>query len=386
MIQLDANAGLPATAAAVAAYREASLDFANPSSPHALGRRAAERLAEARATVARVLGVDADEVVFTSGGTEANVLALVGTVRAAGGHPHVVTTSVEHPSVVETLAALATAGEIELSGVSVERHGRVDSGRVVGAVRDDTRLVSVVTAGNETGVLQPVEEIAAALAGHRAVIHTDAVQAIGRVDVAPSDLDLLSLSGHKLGAVGGIGVLWVRAGCELAPFLVGGGQERGRRASTENLAGAASLAAALAGVGSVRAVNAGRMAGLGELRDALEIGLTAGASAFGIEVEVLGGQMPRLANTACVRFCGIPGDAVMMALDQAGIAVSTGSACRVGAPEPSPILMGMGLSAEEASEAVRYSLAPETTREEIEAAVAQTLVVLGRLGSKPDLG
>ncbi len=370
-MNLDANAGLPATAAARAAYREACVDFANPSSPHVLGRRAAQRLAAARAAVATALGAEAGEIVFTSGGTEANALAILGVVRAAGERVSVVTTAIEHPSVTGTLTDLAEAGEIDLDVVPVERHGRVDPQRVLAAVRPETRLVSVMAANNETGVLQPVAEIAAGLSPGGVLLHVDAVQAVARVPDAAAVGDLVSLSGHKLGAVAGIGALRIRAGVEIAALLIGGGQEQGRRASTENVAGAASLAAALAEPHDTAAVAA--------RRDQLEAGLRAVAEAQTVAHEVIGAHQPRLGNTTCVRFCDIEGDALMMALDQLGVAISTGSACSVGAIEPSPALLGMGLSAREASQVVRYSLTTHTTDEEIARAIAATGEVLGRL-------
>lgn len=380
LLYLDANAGVAASAAAVRAYREAAAAFANPSSPHLLGQRAAELLAQARGTVAAAIGAMRSEIVFCSGGTEANALAILGTVgairSASGSLPHIVTTSIEHPSVADTIARLVAAEQIDSTVVPVERSGRVDADAVVAAVRDDTALVAVIAANNETGVLQPIGSIGAALRGAGARLHTDAVQAVGRIDVDVGEwgVDLLALSGHKLGAVGGIGALYGGAEVSLQPLLVGGGQEAGLRASTENVAGAVSLAAALA----ERLDGAGRQR-VGTLRDRLEAELSAGAEQLGREVEVIGRAAPRSCNTSCIRFVGCAGDALMMALDLEGIAISTGSACASGSVEPSPVLLGMGLSPQEAIDAVRYSLSDDISSAQIDRAVAATLAVIGAM-------
>jgi cysteine desulfurase len=364
VIYFDANAGVPATAAALAAYESAAEVIGNPSSAHELGRRAREVLEEARRSVAAFLGAEPDEIVFTSGGTESDALALTGVLR--GSRAHVVTTSIEHPAVSRTLVALP----LELTVVPAGRSGRVESERFRAALRDDTRLVSVIAASNETGVVQPIDEIGRAARSRGALFHTDAVQAIGRVPVDLAHVDLLSLSGHKLGAVGGIGALYVRRGVRLEPLLVGGGQEAGRRATTENVAGAASLAAARAEL-----PNEAERARLASLRDRLEREIAARAG----DVESLGMSAPRLPNTTCLRFAGCEGDAIMMALDLCGIAVSTGSACSSGSIEPSPVLLGMGLMPAEAKSAVRYSLPRSATAAEVDRAVDATVDVVQRI-------
>ncbi len=370
MLYADANADAPVLPEALKAWVEAAADFANPSSAHALGKQARARLDEARRSIAASLGAAPGEVVLTSGGTEADALALLGVLsRRDPRGAHVVTTSLEHAAVQKTLASLAKAGRIELTVVAAPRSGRIDPGAVLAAVRPETVLVSMVLACNETGVLQPVAEVARALAGkqRRPIVHTDAVQAVGRVPVsfAALGVDLLSLAGHKLGALGGTGALLVRAGVELLPQLVGGGQEHGRRSGTEDVAGACALAAALS------QSPASELAGL---RDRLERGL---AEAI-VGLEILGAAQPRLPHTSCVRFPGCEADGLMMALDLQGICASTGSACASGSIEASPILMGMGLEKAEARQCLRFSLVRGATGDEVERVVRVVSEVYGR--------
>jgi cysteine desulfurase len=371
-IYLDGNADAPVLPEAWQAYREASVDYGNPSSRHAVGRAARHRLADARQQIASTLGVAADEVVFTSGGTESNALALRGVLDAQARRPHGVTTTIEHAAVARLLDASEARGEAAVTRVAPDRSGRVDAEEVLAALGPQTCLVSVVAACNETGVLQPIQEIARGARGKGVVTHTDGVQALQWLgsDLADLSIDLIAGSGHKLGAVGGIGLLLVGARVGLEPIVVGGGQELGRRASTENVAGAASLAAAFA-----RLPDAEERAAVARRRDALERGL---ADACG-EVEVIGGRVERLPNTSCLRLPGCAGDGVMMALDQNGVQISTGSACASGSVEPSPILLGMGLDREQAKETVRFSLTRQTTDAEIASAVEATVSVVRRM-------
>lgn len=318
-------------------------------------------------------------VVFTSGGTEADALAILGVVGAnKGGRPHVVTSSLEHPAVTKTLELLAANHSIELTQVHADRTGRCECEAIGAALRDHTVLVSLVWACNETGVLQPIEEVGALCQARGVLLMVDGVQAVGRVplSMASGAVDLLSLSGHKVGAVGGVGALIVRPGVEIAPVLTGGGQEGGLRSGTENVAGAASLAAALAAAAPDDA------RALGEHRDRLERSFCEALA----DVEVLGRFMPRLSNTCCVRFGGCEGDAIMMALDQRGIALSTGSACSSGSVTPSPILVGMGLSRAEAKETVRFSLGAGVTAADIDAAAEATVQVVKEVRRLSTLG
>jgi cysteine desulfurase len=367
VIYLDASADAPVLDEAWQAYAEASADFANPSSIHALGRAAHARLELARATIAAALGAEPDELVLTSGGTEGAAAALWGCLGATPG-AHVVTSTIEHAAVGRTLERWAREGRIRLTRVAASRHGRVEVADVLAALEPETTLVSLVLACNETGALQPVAEVAAACRARGVSVHTDAVQAVGRVDLDCHALgvDALSLSGHKLGAVGGAGVLYWRGGhAPPLPLVVGGGQEHGRRSGTENIAGAASLAAALGA-----RPDAAARARLGALRDRLEARLLALGA-----VEVIAAHGPRLCTTSCVRFAGCEGDGLMMALDLEGICVSTGSACSSGSVDPSPILLGMGLSPAEARQTLRFSLPVSVAEAEVDRAAE----VVGRV-------
>lgn len=371
VIYLDGNADAPVLPEAWEAYREASADFGNPSSGHALGRSARDRLAAARATVAAALGVAADEVVFTSGGTEADAMALRG-VLDAHHRPHVVTSTIEHAAVARTLEVCEQRGLATVTRVAPDRSGCVSADAVVAAIRPETKLVSVVAACNETGVLQPVKAIAGAARDRAVVTHTDAVQALPWFGARMSELgvDLLSGSGHKLGAVGGVGLLVARERLRLEPIVVGGGQERSRRASTENVAGASSLAASLGLL-----PDAGERARVACRRDALEQGIAAALD----DVEILGSSSERLPNTSCLRLRGCAGDGMMMALDLEGIQISTGSACASGSVDASPVLLGIGLDREEAKETVRFSLTRATSDAEIERAVEATVRVARKM-------
>ncbi len=370
-LYLDHNADAAVLPAALAAYLETARDFGNPSSRHQSGQRALAHLDHARALVARALGADPHEIVFTSGGTEADALALLGVIGDDDGS-QVVTSNIEHPAVARTLAGLAEAGRIRLTVVRSEPSGQVNLAKLVAQLTHATRLVSLVLACNETGVMQPVRELAAAARRLGVQVHTDAVQAVGRmrVNVRELGVDLLSLSGHKVGAVPGIGALYVRQGVELSPVVVGGGQEGGRRASTENVAGAASLAAALALL-----PDEAQLTAWAARRDQLEQKMLQRVQG----VSILGGASPRLCNTSCLRFVGCPGDAIMMALDLDGIAISTGSACSSGSVDPSPILLGMGLTPKEALETVRFSLSPSIGEADVERIVERTENVVARI-------
>lgn len=350
IVHLDANAGAAVSAAAWQAWLAAAAAPAAPEALHGCGRQARARLRAAQSGIAQAIGADADSIRLVSGGTEADALALsvvcppVGAPSGAQAPlPHVLTTGIEHAAVSKTLEAWAAQGRLSYDVIPAGRTGVVDAALVAQAITPATRLVSMTWACNETGVLQPVAQLAALCRAKGVLLHTDAVQAVGRVavDVATCGADMLSLSGHKLGAVGGIGALWVRPGTPAMSLYAD--------STAENVPGAASLAAALAALPSAAA-----WAQIGAQRDALEHWAQ---HSFGAHVEVLGGGVERLPNTSCMRFVDCSGEAMMMALDVAGFAVATGSACSTGAVEPSPLLMGMGLSAEQAQQAIRLSFA-----------------------------
>ena len=330
--------------------------YGNASSIHYFGQEARQRLEAARRQVAGRLGCEAKEVVFTSGGTEADNLAILGTAR---GNGHVITSGVEHPAVLNTCAQLEREGSA-VTWLPVDGAGLVDPDDVRRALRPDTVLVSVMHANNETGVLQPIREIARVSRKAGVRLHCDGVQTVGRtaVDVRRLCVDLLSLSGHKFGAPKGVGALYVASGVELRPLTFGGRHERERRAGTENVPGGLAL-------GRAATLDLERWTELARLRDRLEAGVLArvpGAIVNGAGAE-------RLANTSNIRFDGVEGEAMVIGLDLRGFAVSSGSACSSGAVEPSHVLLAMGLSREQARSSVRFSLGPGQTAAQVDALV-----------------
>ncbi len=347
--------------------------YGNASSIHYFGQAARQRLEAARRQVAALLGCDAREIVFTSGGTEADNLAIFGTVRAAVGEPkHVITSRIEHPAVLNTCMQLEREG-VAVTWLPVGRDGVVDPDDVRRALRPETVLVSVMHANNETGVVQPVEEIAAIGREAGVTVHTDAVQSTGRttLNVRALGVDLLALSGHKFGAPKGVGVLYVRSGVTIAPLFHGGRHERERRAGTENVPGALAL-------GRAAALDPGLWTSLAPLRDRLEHGVLARVPG----ATVNGQGSARLANTSNIRFEGVEGEAMVISLDLRGFAVSSGSACSSGAVEPSHVLLAMGMTREDARSSVRFSLGPGNTAEEVDAlvgAVAESVAHLRRI-------
>ena len=368
-IYLDVNADAAVHPLAWSAYVDASRRFANPSSAHRGGRMARECLEEAREGLALALGAQPGELVFTSGGTEADALALHGALSAfkGPGKPHVLCSALEHAAVLQSARRLEKRGEICLDVIPVGRSGVVSVPAIVERLRPSTALVSVVLACNETGVVQPLGEIRAALAGHGALLHSDAVQALGRIPVNLRALgvDMLSVSAHKVGGLAGTGAMVVGEGTRLRPILIGGGQEQGLRASTPNIAGAAAFAAA---VSEITPWSQG-------IRDDFEQELE---EALG-SLEILGREHARLPNTSCVRFEGCEGDGIMMALDIQGIGVSTGSACSTGSIEPSRILLAMGLSEAEARSCVRFSFPKELSGLQRARVVAALRDIVGQI-------
>ncbi len=371
MIYLDYNATTPTdprVAEAMGPFLTGG--FGNPSSTHAEGRKAKSVVGEARARVARCLGCRPSEVVFTSGGTESNNLAIRGVVEARGGG-HVITSAVEHPAVLEVVLALEIEGRIALTIVGVDRFGRVDPEAVAAALRDDTVLVSLMLANNEVGTQQPVREVAALCRERGVAIHTDAAQAIGKVPVNVSDLgiDLLSVAGHKLYAPKGIGALYIREGVEIEPQIRGAGHERGLRAGTENVLEAVGLGAACEVIDGEAAAEAKRLASrrdrlLELLRDSFP------------DLVVHGDPGHRLPNTLSVAFPGHDASELLDSLADV-LAASAGSACHSGETMISYVLHAMGVEAEIARATVRLSVGRFTTEEEIEQAAGLILDELG---------
>ncbi len=355
----------------------AKSDF-NPSSLHAEGREARALLDDARRRVAISLGVAANEIAFTSGGTESDNLAIAGVMEAATRPAHVVSSAIEHSAVLGSLDRLKEAG-IETTRLSVDGDGLVDVGRFEAALKPETRLASIAYANNEIGTVQPIAELARIARQRGVLFHSDAVAAAGwlPMEIAALGVDLLSLSAHKFGGPKGAGLLYVRRGVPIAPQLRGGGQEFGRRAGTEDLLGIVGLAAALELAIRDQVVETARVAAL---RDRLEGAILASIPG----VRVAGGGAPRVANILNVGFAGVDSAALLIALDLAGIAVSAGSACASGAPEPSHVLAALEIGPQWQRGAVRFSLGHATSASEIERAIELLPdVVAGLRGAPP---
>lgn len=376
-IYLDYNATSPCRPEALHAVSQTAANlWGNPSSAHAEGRLAKAVLEDARETIADALDADAAGLVFTGSGTEANNLAIQGVVNAAGVEsPHVVMSSIEHPSVLNVGRMLETIG-VAVSYAPCDGDGRVHADAVVELLRDGTVLVSLMHANNEVGTIQPVAEVAEIAHGRGILIHCDAVQSFGRIPVSMKAMgvDLLTVSAHKLGGPKGVGALYLAPGarkrCE--PVFHGGPQERGRRPGTENVPGAVGFAAAVQAATADLGAEARRLAGL---RDRLTQGVlttTPGAVVNGDP----GNGLP---NTVNISFPDVPGDALMMALDLKGVAVSTGSACAVGAHKPSHVLKAMKLGGGRRCGPIRFSLGWATTEKEIDRVIALLPAVLKRL-------
>lgn len=362
MIYLDNNASTRVDPEVRAAVAEALDLFGNPSSIHAEGRRARRAVEEARQEVARLVGARPEEIFFTSGGTESNAMAVFGAA-AAGGSRKIVRTGAEHPSVREAFGRAAREGGLEEAVVDPEPSGAVDPRAFSAALEGGARLLSAMLANNEYGGVFPVAQIAAAARAAGALSHTDAVQAAGRipVDVARLEVDLLSLSAHKMHGPKGVGALYVRRGVALEPRTPGGGQERRVRAGTENTAGIVGfgVAARLA-----RQRLSAESPGIGRLRDRLERAVLDGTPG----ARAVGAGAPRLPNTSAILFEGISGAALAVRLDLEGVAVSVGSACSSGTTAPSPAFLSLRLTREQARRVVRLSLSRETTQEEVDEA------------------
>jgi cysteine desulfurase len=346
--------------------------FGNPSSRHRLGDEAARALAWARDEVAAVTGARPGDVVFTSGGTEADNLAIKGIALATPRGRHVVVSPVEHEAVLESVAHLQRVHGFEVSFAPVDGDGVVHPDALERVLRPDTTLVSVQLANNEVGTVQPVAELAALAHDVGALVHTDAVQAAGWLPVTLDGLgvEAISLAGHKVGAPKGTGALIVRGRVPLEPVLHGGGQERGRRSGTENVAGAVAFATALRLAEQERADASARVGALGRSLVERVLGDVAGArltgAPFGEASAGIGA--PRLPGTASFVFPGTSGEAVLLELERDGVLVSSGSACAVGRDEPSHVLTAMGVPAELAQTAVRFTIGRETTAGEISSA------------------
>ncbi|ORJ61551.1 cysteine desulfurase NifS [Geothermobacter hydrogeniphilus] len=363
-IYLDHNATTPIHPEVLEAMLPFLRDhFGNPSSIHWAGRAVAGAIEQAREQVASLLGCRAAEIVFTSCGSEGDNLAIKGTVDALRGQGnHIITTEVEHPAVLETCRYLQERG-CRVTFLPVDRRGALDLEQLESAITDQTILISVMWGNNETGNLFPLAEIGAIAARHKVCLHSDAVQAAGKlaIDVRAAGIDLLVLSGHKIGAPKGVGAVYIKNGTRLSPLLHGGHQERNRRAGTHNVASIVALGKACelaaAGLATYRQQ-------VRRLRDRLEDGILATIP----QVHLNGhpDRDLRLANTLNISFAGIEGESLLLNLDLHGIAASSGSACSSGSLDASHVLRAMGLESSLARSSVRFSLGAETTEEDID--------------------
>jgi cysteine desulfurase len=342
-------------------------DFGNPSSHHALGDAAARSLASARAELAEWFGARPAEVTFTSGGTEAINLAIKGIALGQPRGRHIVTTPIEHEATLESIDFLRRVHGFEVSFTPVDAVGRVDLADLADLVRPDTTLVSVMAANNEIGTVQDTAAIGAIVHDAGSVLHVDAVQAAGWFDVGLDALgaDAVSISGHKLGAPKGVGALAARSRLALEPLVHGGGQERGRRSGTENVASAVGLAFAARLSENGRAEASARVAALRDL-------LIARIEAAVPTARLTGSREQRLPSIASFLFAGTSGEGVLLGLEERGVVSSSGSACAAGSDEPSPVLLAIGIDPVDAQTAVRFSLSTATTAAEVEAAATAT--------------
>jgi len=371
-IYLDNNATTPLLPEVFEAMRPYFTErFGNASSIHHHGQETRAAVESARESVADLLGCHPSEIVFTSGGTEADNLAIAGLIAAGD---HVVTSSIEHHAVLHACKHLGESC-CEVTFLPVDGRGLVDPDDLRRALRSNTKLISIMMANNETGVLQPVEEIGRIAAEAGVPFHTDAVQAAGKVpiDVERIGCHALSISGHKMHAPQGVGALYVRKGTRLQPLFYGGGHERSRRAGTENVPGIVALgkAAQLAR----EALERGDGKKIAALRDRLEQAILAQAEDAGVN----GAGAPRVPNTTNIHFDHIEGEAIVIALDLKGLAVSGGAACSSGATEPSHVLTAMRLCADQARASIRFSLGRQTTSEDIDFALALVPETIARL-------
>jgi cysteine desulfurase len=361
-VYLDYNATTPVHPAVLEKMIECLRDvFGNPSSLHRYGQMAHKEVDRARRQVAALIGAEPDEVVFTSGGTEANNFAITGAVSSAKGPlKHVIVSSIEHQSVLNTCRHLEKDG-CHVTYIPVDGFGRVNPDDVTRAIRKDTVLISIMLANNEVGTIQPIQDISSLARNDGILFHTDAVQAAGKIPFLIQDLgvDLLSISSHKIFGPKGIGALYVRKGVALTPLIRGGHQEKHRRAGTENVPG-------IIGFGQAAEIARTSLKEDTERIQSLRAILEKAILDRFEKSRINGHPELRLPNTLSVHFPSIDGETLMMTLDQMGIAVSTASACMTGSGESSHVLIAMGLGAEAAENSIRFSLGRDTTPEDIE--------------------
>ncbi|GAU09893.1 cysteine desulfurase NifS [Desulfoplanes formicivorans] len=347
--------------------------YGNPSSMHGFGGAVGKRLDQARKQVADLLQADPGEIVFTSGGTESDNTAILAALASQPHKRHIVTTRVEHPAVLSLVKDLEERG-YTVTWLGVDRKGHLNPDAVRKAVRKDTAIVSVMAANNETGVLFPIDKIAAITREKDVLLHTDAVQIMGKLPFSVQDIpvDFLSLSSHKIHGPKGVGALYVRKGVRFKPFIIGGHQEHGRRAGTENIPGivglgkACQLAARHLDEETIR---------VGKLRDRLEEGLLSSID----HSQLNGDQNNRLPNTTSIAFEFVEGEAILLLMNELGICASSGSACTSGSLEPSHVLRAMGIPFTYAHGSIRFSLSRYTTDQEVDTVIRELPPIIARL-------
>ena len=347
--------------------------YGNPSSMHTFGGNVAMKIKEARAKLADLLGAQAEEIVFTSCGTESDSTAIWAALRSNPGKRHVITSNVEHPAVKNLCEYLAHNG-YRVSYVPVDTKGLLDVDYLYSRLNDETAIVSLMWANNETGVIFPVEEVAERVSQRGAVFHTDAVQAVGKIpiDLSENSIDMLSLSGHKLHGPKGIGALYIRKGTKFAPFMLGGHQEHGRRGGTENVA-------AIVGLGKAAELATEKMEDentrVKAMRDRLENGLVKAVP----NAIVNGDIEKRLPNTSSIAFEFVEGESILLMLDELNVCASSGSACTSGSLEPSHVLRAMDVPFTAAHGSIRFSLSVYNTEEEIDLIIEKMPPIIDRL-------
>jgi len=377
-IYLDHNATTPLLPAVVERMTVVLRDeFGNPSSVHHFGQQAKAAIDEARTDAANLIGAEPSEVLFTSGGTEADNIAIRGAAEAleTTGRRHLVASAIEHEAVLNTLKALAKRGW-RTTLLPVDQSGIVSPAALREALADDTAVVSVMHANNEIGTVQPVAELARAAHERGALFHTDAVQSAGKIaiDVKTLGVDMLSMSAHKFYGPKGVGALWIRRGLRVMPILTGGRQERSRRAGTENVSG-------IVGMGVAARIASGKMAEEGRRLSALRDRLEAGILCAVPGTVVNGSIGARVPNTTNISFDRIEAESLLIALDLQGVAVSTGSACSSGTLEPSHVLKAMGFNAHRTQNSIRFSLGAANTEAEIDRVIGVLPGIVEKLRS-----
>jgi len=347
--------------------------YGNPSSMHTFGGQIGRKIGKAREQVAGLLGCEPSEIVFTSGGTESDNTSIKGTLAAQPHKRKVITSRIEHPAVLTVCRELENRG-YNIIELGVDKYGKLDTDQLAEELDDDTALVTIMYANNETGVISPIEQISRMAADKGIVFHTDAVQAVGKIplNLSKSNIDLLSLSGHKLHGPKGVGVLYVRKGTRLSPYMLGGHQEAGRRAGTENVPGIVGLGKAceLAANNFEQENNKVK-----NLRDKLENAILEKCP----DSLLNGDKQNRLPNTSNISFEYIEGEAILLMLDQYGICASSGSACTSGSLEPSHVLRAMGVPFTAAHGSIRFSLSRYNTEEEVDYTIEKIQPIVNQL-------